>query len=116
MVLNGQIYTNNSIITAEEIAMFNSSIGGDALSCITDKTPCCSQANTTGNWYFPNASIVPTDSESAPYTSRGSNQTVNLNYQGGSFMSGVYRCEVPDQDNVVQNMYIGIYSNTSGGM
>lgn len=115
MVLNGQVYANNSIVAANEIGMLNSSMGREALSCITDKTPCCSQANTTGKWFFPNSSVVLTDGEGSLYTSRSSNQRVSLNYQGGPVMTGVYRCEVPDQDDVIQNVYIGIYSNTSGG-
>ena len=29
-------------------------------------------------------------------------------------MDGIYRCEIPDAMNVIQTLYIGLYTNTTG--
>ncbi len=118
IALGGRLYSNNSVVFIEDIgddvrnntALFQ----GNALNCITDKTPCCeSQGNVSGHWFFPNGSIVSTDSSNEVFISRGDNPAVKLKYQGGVFEPGIYRCQVPDQQNVMQNVYVGIYSNTS---
>ncbi len=119
IVLGGRLYGNNSVVFIEDIGdddgrnntVQNDVFQGNALNCITDKS--ASQGNVNGQWIFPNGSIVSTDSSNEMFISRGDNQTVKLKYQGGVFEPGIYCCQVPDQQNVMQSVYVGIYSNTS---
>ncbi len=116
--VGGQLYSNNSIVFIEnigdDITVQNDTFKNKPLICLTDKSPCCaSQPNITGYWFFPNDTIVLSDTSKAVFTSRGDDQTVKLNYQGGEFIPGIYRCQVPDEQNVMQNIYVGIYSNMS---
>lgn len=121
IVLDGQLYYNNSVVFIEDIGgvtnnttIQNGTHENKELICTTDKTPCCAtQANITGYWFFPNETIVSSNSSNHVFTSRGDDQTVKLNYRGGEFIPGIYRCQVPDEQNVMQNVYVGIYSNTS---
>ena len=38
---------------------------------------------------------------------------VRLNRKRGGD-DGIYRCEIPDSMNVIQNMYIGVYMTSTG--
>ena len=92
----------------------------DALLCNTNLTACCRppySGSTNGNWYFPNGSSrIPSrgNLHSTFYRTRGQ-MVVRLNHRRGG-EEGIYRCEIPDSVNVVQNIYIGLYTtNTSIG-
>lgn len=116
IVSKDEIYGNNSLVTAEAIGLLNSSTAG--LSCITDEVPCCSQDNTSmaGNWFGPAGNVLPSElNENSIYARRLTNQTIELKYGGGVPVYGIYRCQLPDQYNAVHDLYIGIYSNHSGG-
>ena len=39
--------------------------------------------------------------------------TVLLNRRGGG-EEGMYRCEIPDSTNVIQTIYIGVYTACAG--
>ena len=92
--------------------------GDDALLCITNLTACCRSddtgGNASGNWYFPNGTRVP----SAPgvgwdiYRTRGQ-MMVRMNRRRGG-EEGIYHCEIPDAMNVIQTIYIGVYSASTG--
>ncbi len=116
IVLGDQIYSNNSVVFIEDIVSedINGTLDSNSLICITDKTPCCaSQANVTGYWFFPNDTIVSSNSSLGMFTTKRDDQTIKLNYGGREFISGVYRCQVPDRQNVLQSVYVGIYSNST---
>ena len=98
-------------------------IGDDALLCITNQTACCQSSDTggngliLGNWFFPNGTRVPsanvsTNEESDFYRDRG-HMVVRLNRRRGG-EEGIYRCMIPDTMNVIQNIYIGVYSASTG--
>ena len=117
LVLGGHLYRNSSIVFVEDFSydindaqtdIFNSS----SLLCVTDKTSCC-ESNTSGNWYYPNGSVILSNSTNGLFTSRGNDQTVKLNYRGRDFVPGIYRCEIPDQNDVMQSYSVGIYSRNS---
>ena len=81
-----------------------------------DNTTCCSSAETggalLGNWYFPNGTEVPTsDTGWLFYTTRGPG-VVQLHRRTGG-VSGIYRCEIPDQSGVNQTLDVGLYAFTS---
>ena len=117
--LRGIPYSNNSIVTLEDIGEHD-----NALVCVTNLTACCRHPYTSenvsvfGNWFLPNGTRVPSkhnhNNESDFYRDRG-DMVVRLNRRIGG-MEGIYRCMIPDAINVIQNIYIGVYSpNTSTG-
>ena len=123
-VLRGIPYKNNSIVTLENIG-----VGDDALVCITNLTACCRSSDTginrtvLGNWYFPNGTRVRSQASSRVangtsneqqefYRSRG--QMMVLLHRRRCGEEGIYRCEIPDAMNVIQSIYIGVYSASTG--
>ena len=112
-MFGGQRLVNNSLLSLE---LFNTS--SPPLSCVSTFPSCCDTLRA-GNWFLPDASTpvgVATGNESI-YHSRDDNQTVSLHVRSGTgtVPEGLYRCEVPDVDNVTQTLYVGIYANNSRG-
>ena len=102
--LRNTTYQNRSIVTLENIGD-----GGDALLCETSH-----QNNTGGpvfgNWFFPNGTEVSSSGEM--FITRGQ-RVVRLNRRRGG-VEGIYRCEIPGAMNVTKNIYIGVYSASTG--
>ena len=116
MFLNGQPIANNSIVLLRNVGE------GDAgaLLCTTDRTACCGTApNRFGQWYYPDRTVVPIDGAGQPYYRNRGDMLIRLNRrsnQGLSVMySGVYCCEIPDQNNVNQTLCVGAYLTESAG-
>ena len=115
--LNGTTYQNNSIVTLEDI-----SEGYEALHCVTDLTACCrppftdpiGQQQALGNWFFPNGTRVPTSGIQWDFhRTRGQSVVLLQRRRGGE--EGIYSCVVPDAMNVIQTIYIGVYSGPDAG-
>ena len=110
--LRSTTYQNNSIVTLEDIGESE-----DALHCITNLTSCCRSGDASsgakGNWYFPNGTKVPGSTvDWNIFRSRGQ-RVVHLSRRRGG-VDGVYHCEIPDTMNITQNVYIGVYTGSSG--
>ena len=109
--LRGTIFQNNSIVTLEDIGE-----GRDALLCKTNLTACCRPPYTgdaIGNWFFPNGTRVPgLGSNWDFYRTRG--QMVVHLYRRIGGVEGIYRCEITNAMNVIQTIYIGVYSANTG--
>ena len=97
--------------------------GNNELLCITDNTACCSRAESPGmavlgDWSFPNGTVVPNEIITADglrwdfYRLRGASRVRLLRRRGG--VDGIYRCDIPDNSDVFQTIYIGIYSASTG--
>ena len=108
--LNGTTYQNNSVVTLEEIGE-----GGDALLCVTDLTACCRPPYTdwSSAWYFPNETRVPSPGSWWKFYRTRGQMVVSLHRRRGG-ESGIYRCEIPDARNVIQTIYIGVYTADTG--
>ena len=106
-------YQNDSIVILEDIGE-----GDDTLLCITTQTACCRPPNseresTTGNWFFPNGTRVPSSSSNWDFHRNRGQMVVHLSRRRGG-EEGIYRCEIPDTMNVIQILYIGVYSASTG--
>ena len=121
MFLNGQSIANNSIVLLQSIGEGDTG----ALLCITNSSACCTHAlGLAGQWFYPDGRMVPIMDPAPPataepyYRNRGTS-LIRLNRrssQGLSDMySGVYCCEIPDQNNVNQTLCVGAYLTESGG-
>ena len=96
------------------MALEDIGVEGDALLCMTNFTACCGDENGSvfGNWFFPNASRVFSQTSEDFYRTRGQ-MVVHLNRRRDG-VEGIYRCEIPDSMNVKQTIYIGVYTGGSG--
>ena len=111
VALKGTNYQNNSIMILENIGE-----GGDALLCLTDQTACCrppysGNRPVLGNWFFPNGTRVPSSSNQSDFHRTRGQSVVRLHRRRGG-VNGIYHCEIPDAMNVIQAIYIGVYSRT----
>jgi hypothetical protein len=101
---------NNSIVTLNEIGE-----ASEALFCATDSRTCCTEDD--GNWYSPNGSKIGPQTVSSSqvlYTS-WDNHTIGLNYVNVSdIASGIYHCEIADNNNITNHLYVGIYPQEEG--
>ena len=81
----------------------------DSLHCVTDNSDCCS--NGEGNWYDETGGEVQqgSDGDSTLYVTRGDG--VNRR-RGGS--SGMWRCDIPDNNGVLQKIYIYLGTPDTG--
>ena len=111
VTLRGTTYCNNSMVTLEDIGE-----GTNALLCMTELTACCRSSDTgemrtaLGNWFFPNGTRV--SSSGHIRRSRG-HMVVRLHRRRGG-EEEIYHCEIPDTMNVIQTIYIGVYSASTG--
>ena len=103
--LNGNTFTNNSVASFLEIGE-----GDASLLCKTNKVACCgSVPNRYGEFYYPNGQKVPVVGRAGGaelYRNRG-NQLIRLNRRSGVVSPrGKYRCEIPDDSDVMQEILI----------
>ena len=77
----------------------------DSLQCVTNNTDCC--INGKGNWYDEREIIVE------DMVSR-EDGVVYLNHKANESLLGLWRCDIPDNNNTIQSIYIYIGSQTKG--
>ena len=82
----------------------------DALLC---KTNQIDEMSPIGNWFFPNETRVPSEGVSWDFYRNRGQMVVRLHRRRGG-KEGIYRCEIPDAMNVIQTIYIGVYSASTG--
>ena len=99
------ILVNNSYIPGDIIGEGVN----DSLRCVTDNTDCC--INGQGNWYDEREIIVE-DSDMVN-VSRGDG-VVYLNHKTNESLLGLWRCDIPDNNNITQSIYIYLGSQTKG--
>ena len=104
----GNVLVNNSFILRPRIGEGHN----DSLHCVTDNSDCCS--NGEGNWYNETGGEVQQGSvgDSNLYVTRG-NRVVYLNRRIGG-RSGMWRCDIPDSNGVLQSIYIYPGTPTAG--
>ena len=105
-------YSNNSVVTITDIRGGNTS-----LYCITERSNCCrsSDGGESGDWFLPGQDRVVESTSIADFSRRREPRAVVLDRRSNAVVTiGLYRCEVPDADNTIQSLYIGVYTNDRG--
>ena len=104
----GNVLTNNSYILRGNIGEGHN----DSLHCVTDNSDCCN--NGQGNWYDVTGGEVQQgpDGDSSLYVTRGDG-VVYLNRRRGG-QSGMWRCDIPDNNGVQQSIYIYLGTPAAG--
>ena len=95
-----------------ELANFTLIKAGD-FTDISDVLWCQSANDNTniGDWFFPNGTTVPSidDDDDPLHVLRVEGQIALLRDLGVAGIEGLYRCSIPDENGVDQDLWIGIY-------
>lgn len=96
---------NNSIVSLSKIGR-----GKNALLCKTKRKDCCgTRPNHFGEYYYPNGIKVPTAKLWQGFFRNRGEKVIRLNQRGGvTSPKGKYRCEIPDANGSMQNIYINL--------
>ena len=86
--------------------------GSGALFCLTNRTECCSQeaGGERGLWRLPDGTLA--NETTSPYRIRGFS-SLFLNNRMSNTVSlpiGIYSCVIPDDEDIIRTLYIGVYS------
>ena len=105
--------TNNSVVVITDI---ETGADGSRLICTTTFRPCCKDGQH-GEWYYPDGTMVPGSSAGEDfYRSRSNNGEVLLNRRNNAISpTGIFHCELPVSDNVIQTLYVGVYASNDNG-
>ena len=105
------LYTNNSVVNITDIGT-----GSAALICTTTNPRCCSPTDGS-DWYFPDGTQVQR-SGSTYYSTRTVSDfgggTIRLNRNLGATTTGIFRCDILDAIGILQSLYVGIHTATTG--
>ena len=103
-----RVLTNNSYISIDE--------GEASLGCVTNYSDCCAESGAgsdVGNWFDRNGSEVHQGADEADlYVIRGEGVVYLNRITGG--VSGMWRCDTPDSDGMMQSIYIYLGTSTTG--
>ena len=106
-----RVLTNNSYIDRGGIG-----VGvNNSLRCVTDYSDCCTGTGSdVGNWFDRNGSEVHQEpgGDTNLYVTRGE-RVVYLNRNKGGAI-GMWRCDIPDSDGMMQSIYIYLGTPTTG--
>ena len=86
----------------------------DSLHCVTNNSDCCN--NGQGNWYNVTGGEVQQgpDGDSNLYVTRGDG-VIHLNRRRGG-QSGMWRCDISDNNDIEQNIYIYLGTPVTGNL
>ena len=101
--IGGTAYPNNSAIHLLDVGE-----GENGLFCKTNRKECCrTPLNRIGEFYYPNGIQVPIAKLMHGFYRNRGEQVIRLNRREGiTSPTGRYRCEIPDDSGVMQNIYI----------
>ena len=91
----------------------------NALLCITNLSECCRQSykgTSPRDWYYPNSGSMVKKyfPGSDLYRDRGPS-VVRLNRRNNATSpTGIYRCRIPNSDEIGVDIYVGVYNANSG--
>ena len=107
----------NTLPNNSYIYYANISVGDRALKCVTDSVSCCNDSDV-GNWRDGSRRAVPQgpDLTNCHYVTRGQG-VVSLNRKSGCTpeTSGLWSCDIPDSNEVMQSIYIYISNDATSG-
>ena len=126
--LTGTLVSNFGLLGHSEIGTSHDVDDvGSILVCRTDNTSCCRGADNPngrgfGNWYHPDGSLMAFIFEvlrnGEIYKMQRGTQVVRMIRESSASITtghnGIYRCEVANQNGVIQTRYVGLYTDGAG--
>ena len=113
--MNGVAIPNHGFAVLDNIGE-----GRESLLCLTDQPACCRPpftdpmgARALGNWFFPNETRVPSSGNQWDFH-RTRGQMMVLLHRRRNGATGIYRCDIPDQNEDHLNLYVGVYTTNTG--
>ena len=121
-MLLGQTIPNNSLVNFDDLLYRTGTDGPtnanglETLMCITDLEDCC-ETPRLGDWYYPDGRRVTGEGSPTFRINRGQNEVINGQQFYGSVRiwrrytaneRGLFRCEIPDAQNVNQTLFANI--------
>ena len=106
-----RVLPNNSYIDREGIG---ESVD-NSLKCVTDYSDCCAGAGSdVGNWFdrYGNEVHQGPGGDTNLYVTRGEGVVYLNRIKGGAM--GMWRCDIPDSDGMMQSIYIYLGTPTVG--
>ena len=114
--MNGVAIPNHGFAVLDNIGE-----GDESLFCLTDLPACCRRPYTTdpmmsvlGNWFFPNGTRVVSSGNQWDFHRTRGQMVVRLHRRRGG-ATGIYHCNVPDQNGEQLSRYVGVYTTNTGG-
>ena len=107
--LNGEIVRNHSYVYISDIG----SSDNTALLCITGRPPPAGSPNSGGDWFVPDHGTRVGDMVPVPgFTRNRGPMVVRLrrNTATDPADEGIYHCEVMDNTETDQRVYVGLYN------
>ena len=106
--LGDRVLTNNSYIDREVIG-----VGvNNSLRCVTNYSDCCAGSDV-GNWFNRDGNEAHQGVDNADlYVTRGEGVIYLNRITEGA--PGMWRCDIPDSDGMMQSIYIYLGTPTTG--
>ena len=127
--LDGSLFANFGLLGHSDIDTDDDMDVNTSLICRTDNTSCCRGGDNTagtggfGEWLYPNGTrvvfpfVMPLPA-GVIYRQRRRTQNIRLYRDDSAIITatanGIYRCEVADQNGVMQTRYVGLYTDGAG--
>ena len=110
-------FSQNRIIIPNHGYVLISDIGSTddtALLCHTNRPPPSGQSNSGGDWFAPDNTRV--NNNDVPGVSRNRGDMVVRLYRtrSGTPPEGLYHCQIRDDTDTTQTVYVGLYSEEQG--
>ena len=109
-MLNGELKLNNSVIAWSEIGE-----GSGSLFCLTDNMNCCEATlDSESQWVNPENdtianNLLPSLSSDGIYQEHRKSSILLQRQDIIPSLKGIFRCDVVDANNQMQQLYVGIY-------
>ncbi len=110
-------YPINSLVNLSDIGLDN-----NLLTCYTNLTTCCRDEDnpsggSLGSWQYPNNSfVISRQNANFNIFSRSRSKQAVILHRGINAVgpSGIYTCNIPNQNRRNQQLYFGIYNDGEG--
>ena len=111
--LNGRVISNHGYVVISDIG----TAGDDtALLCITNRPPPTDGGNSGGDWFAPGGTRVGAGAAVLGVRRNRGPMVVRLyrNTATGTPAEGIYQCQIQDDVESLQRVYVGLYNDVGG--
>ena len=112
--LNDVFIPNHGYVIISDIG----TAGDDtALLCHTNRPAPSDSINSGGAWFRPDQNEVMSDSSAVGFRRNRGSMVVRLyrNTATDPPVEGIYYCQIEDDTDTLQTVYVGLYNNDGGG-